>query len=90
MFSEGFSKAANMKIPTLKAPTQPLRGLHGAPRAIAKPARITPSTRPGNPVVGQNGLTGTPAMETFGRPLGGGFGKYHRKGLVSRSTVAGK
>jgi hypothetical protein len=83
MFTAGFSKiAAGLKLPGTKLP-----GPVGGMKALSKPTRITPTMRPGNPVFGQQGMTGTPAQAPFAR-IQTNFGTSPRKGLVSRTAVS--
>lgn len=63
-----FKKVANLMPPKM-------------PQASAKPARITPTTPPNNPVFGMG-----QKKQPFGAPLNR-FGTTARKGLVSRTAA---
>ena len=57
-------------LPALeKAAGGHLPGPRGGFKPVSTPTRVTPTTRPGNPVHGLRGLTGAPAMLPFGAPL---------------------
>lgn len=65
-----------------------LLGARGGLRPLSKPARITGSTKPLNPVHGLNGLTGAPAAEPFQHSLRQ-FGRSGKpRSLVSRTAIA--
>jgi hypothetical protein len=59
-------------------------------KAISKPRRIQEPIRPAT-IRGQNQLTGSPEMETFGKPLRR-FGAFRQKSmaLVSRTAAMGR
>lgn len=68
----------DLAFPKMAATGAKIPGLHGGQRALGHPARVTPTTRPGNPVFGLNGLTGAPAQEPFARPIRA-FGSLSRR-----------
>lgn len=61
-------------------------GFKATQKSFARPARVTPTMRPGDPVQGLKGLTGAEAMETFGNPLTE-FGHRPKMGIKGLSTV---
>lgn len=83
MFYQAFNKTA--ALTSLKPPKTRM-----APKFMAKgaPARVTTDLQPLNPINGLGGVTGTPEMASpMARPVGGGFGRFMRKSIVSRTAV---
>lgn len=63
-------------------------GFKSAQKSFSKPVRITPTTRPGNPIQGLEGITGAEAISVFGKPVGK-FGRNPKKALQAKSRVRG-
>lgn len=78
---------ARKELPKMAAVGAHISGPMGGLKNLAKPTRVTPTIRPGNPVFGQQGITGAPAQTPFAR-IQTGFGTVPRKGLVSRTAVS--